>query len=40
MEMISMIAKMDTNISASTLLMDAKEVKEVLDSELEEALRE
>jgi len=39
-EMIAIIAKMDINISSAMLLMDAKEVKAVLDSELEEALRE
>jgi len=39
-ELIAIIAKMDINISSAMLLMDAKEVKEVLDSELEEALRE
>jgi hypothetical protein len=40
LELVALCAKLDVNISSAMLLMDAKEVKAVLDAELEEALRE
>jgi hypothetical protein len=40
MELVAMIALMDTYIATAKLLIDAKDVMEVLDVELEEALRE
>jgi hypothetical protein len=39
-ELISLCAQLDTKLSTAKLLIDSKEVKEVLDAELEEAMRE
>lgn len=39
-ELIALIALMDASISTAKLLMEAKEVNDVINSELEEALRE
>jgi hypothetical protein len=39
-EMVSLCAQLDTKLATAKLLIDSKQVKEVLDAELEEAMRE
>ncbi len=39
-ELIAWIASMDSHVSTARLLIDAKDISDVLNSELEDALRE
>jgi hypothetical protein len=40
MELVAIIAQIDSDLATAKLLIDSKDVNEVLDAELEEALRE